>query len=825
MTHKHADNAPLATDPICGMQVDPASAVSLERDGQVHYFCCQGCRDRFAAANDDQDEAPAAAAGGCCHGGGGDAAPASAASTQAPYICPMCPSVAADTPGSCPMCGMALERNPAALRRRTWTCPMHPEIVEDAPGDCPICGMALEPREVTADEGPDPELVDMQRRLLVSAIFTLPLFAIAMLEMLPGGGLDLGESLSRWIQLPLAAPVVLWGGWPFFVRGYRSLRTRHLNMFTLIALGTGVAFSYSVIATLLPGIVPPALRGLDGSVPVYFEAAAVIVTLVLVGQVLELRARQRTGRALRALLDLAPPQARRIDAEGNEEDVPLEAVQPGDLLRVRPGEKVPVDAEVVDGRSSVDESMLTGESMPVAKQPGEEVIGGTLNGSGGLTIRARHVGSETLLARIIQLVADAQRSQAPVQRLVDRVAAWFVPAVVGIAALTFVLWSLIGPPPALGYALVNAIAVLIIACPCALGLATPMSIMVATGRGANLGVLFRNAESIERLREVDTLVFDKTGTLTVGRPSLHTLTLAPGAPLDADAALALAAGVEQASEHPLAAAIVRAARERELTLPPVSDFTADTGRGVRGRAGERDVALGNEALLEDLGIELPAALREAAAEVRREGATAMLLAVDGAAVAMVAVADALKPDAAEAVATLRARGLRLVMLSGDNPLTAEAVASRLDITEVHAGVLPERKQAIVKELQQQGRVVAMAGDGVNDAPALAQADVGIAMGTGTDVAMESAGVTLVKGDIHAIERAITLSHATLRNIRQNLVFAFGYNTLGIPVAAGLFYPLTGLLLSPMLAAAAMSLSSVSVIGNALRLQRFGRRAG
>ncbi len=824
MTHAHTDKPSLATDPICGMQVDPASAISLERDGEVHYFCCQGCRNRFAAANETPPERPATAADGCCHGG--DVAPAGAARTQAPYICPMCPSVAADTPGSCPLCGMALERNPAApATRRTWTCPMHPEIVEDAPGECPICGMALEPREVTADEGPDPELVDMQRRLLISAIFTVPLFLIAMLEMLPGGGLGLGESLSRWVQLPLAAPVVLWGGWPFFVRGYRSLRTRHLNMFTLIALGTGVAFGYSVIATLLPGIVPPALRELDGSVPVYFEAAAVIVTLVLVGQVLELRARQRTGRALRALLDLAPPQARRIDAEGREQDVPLEAVQPGDRLRVRPGEKVPVDAEVVDGRSSVDESMLTGESMPVAKEPGDAVIGGTLNGSGSLTIRARHVGSETLLARIIQLVAEAQRSQAPVQRLVDRVAGWFVPAVVGVAALTFIVWSLFGPPPALGYALVNAISVLIIACPCALGLATPMSIMVATGRGAHLGVLFRNAESIERLREVDTLVFDKTGTLTVGQPSLHTLTLIPSAPMDADAALALAAGIEQASEHPLAAAIVRAARERDLTLPPVNEFGADTGRGVRGRVGERVVALGNEALLEPLGIDLPAALREAAAEARREGATAMLLAVDDAAVAMIAVADAIKPDAAEAVAALRERGLRLVMLSGDNPTTAEAVAARLGLTEVHAGVLPERKQAIVKELQQQGRVVAMAGDGVNDAPALAQADVGIAMGTGTDVAMESAGVTLVKGDIHAIERAITLSHATLRNIRQNLLFAFGYNTLGIPVAAGLFYPLTGLLLSPMLAAAAMSLSSVSVIGNALRLQRFGRQPG
>jgi Cu+-exporting ATPase len=699
----------------------------------------------------------------------------------------------------------------AAPAGRRYTCPMHPEIVRDGPGSCPLCGMALEPMEISAEEEESEELADMRRRFTVSAVLTLPLFAIAMSEMwLPPHGPRL-----LWIQLVLATPVVLWGGWPFFARGWASLVSRQLNMFTLIALGTGAAYAYSVLAALAPGLFPAAFRGHGGAVAVYFEAAAVIVTLVLLGQVLELRARARTGAAIRALLGLAPKTARRIEADGSEADVPLDAVAVGDRLRVRPGEKVPVDGVVLEGRSAVDESMLTGEPIPVEKSAGARVVGASVNQTGSLVIRAEKVGAETLLAQIVRMVAEAQRSRAPIQRLADQVAAWFVPAVIVVAAVSFAAWALVGPEPRLAHALVNAVAVLIIACPCALGLATPMSIMVATGRGATAGVLFRNAEAIEKLREVDTLVVDKTGTLTEGRPRLAAVEALAG--FGADELLRLAAGLERGSEHPLAAAIVTGAEARGLAREPVSGFESHTGRGVTGTVAGRRVALGNRRLLEELGVE-PLALAARAEALRADGQTAMFVAIDGRPAGLVAVADPIKQTAPEAIRRLHAEGLRIVMLTGDGRTTAEAVAKRLGIDEVIAEVLPDEKAAHVKRLQAEGRVVAMAGDGVNDAPALAQAEVGIAMGTGTDVAMESAGVTLVKGDLRGIVRARALSRATLRNIRQNLFFAFVYNALGVPIAAGALYPVFGLLLSPMLAAAAMSLSSVSVIANALRLR-------
>jgi Cu+-exporting ATPase len=684
---------------------------------------------------------------------------------------------------------------------------MHPEVVRDGPGACPICGMALEPRTVTLEDTGNPELEDMTRRLWVSAILTIPLVVIAMMHVAQGA----------WIELALATPVVLWGGWPFFERAWTSIVTRRLNMFTLIGLGVAVSYGYSVVATLFPRLFPPSLHELSvhdtASHPgLYFEPAAAIVTLVLLGQVLELQARSRTGAAIRALLRLAPTTARRIDAAGAEHDVSLDHVHVGDLLRVRPGEKVPVDGAVVSGSSHVEESMVTGEPLPVEKGPGDGLIGGTVNTNGALIMRAERVGAETLLARIVRMVADAQRSQAPIQNLADRVSGWFVPAVVFASVVTFVLWALLGPEPRLAYALVNAVAVLIIACPCALGLATPMSIMVAAGKGASAGVLFRNAEAIERLRKVDTLVIDKTGTLTVGAPRLLS---APD-----DDLLRLAAAVEKASEHPVAAAIVAAAAARGLDIPEVTEFAALPGKGVKGLVGGRRVALGNRALLAELGVDATA--MEARAEaLREEGQTVMFLAVDGAPAGLLGVGDPVKETAGEAVAQLRAEGLRVVMLTGDSRTTAHAVARSLGIDEVLAEVLPEGKAAAVKRLQDEGRVVAMAGDGINDAPALAQADVGIAMGTGTDVAMESAGVTLVKGDLRGIVRARRLSRATMANIRQNLFFAFVYNALGVPIAAGALYPLTGILLSPMLAAAAMSFSSVSVIANALRL-RFAR---
>ncbi|MEQ6916618.1 copper-transporting P-type ATPase [Halomonas aquatica] len=736
------------------------------------------------------------------------------------YTCPMHPEVVADQPGDCPKCGMALEPTapPAPATRTEWTCPMHPEIVRDEPGECPKCGMALEPRQVSAEEEKNPELIDMTRRFWIGVALTVPVVILAMGGMVPGVDMAalVPHGIRVWLELALATPVVLWSGWPFFVRGYRSLKGWNLNMFTLIALGVGVAYLYSVIATLFPQLFPPSFRHESGQVGVYFEAAAVIVTLVLVGQVMELRARSQTNAAIKALLGLAPKTARRVNDDGSEEDVPLEDVQIGDRLRVRPGEKVPVDGAVLEGNSSVDESMITGEPIPVEKTRGENVIGATVNGTGSLVIEAQRVGSDTLLSQIVQMVAEASRSRAPIQNLVDVVAAYFVPAVVLSAVATFIVWGLFGPEPAMTYALINAVAVLIIACPCALGLATPMSIMVASGKGASLGVLFKNAEAIQTLREVDTLVVDKTGTLTEGRPRLQDVVAAEG--FSEEQVLSLAATLERGSEHPLAAAIVQGAEARDVSLERYTDFESVTGKGVKGLVGEQAVALGNQALMDAEGVEADR-LIERAETLRAEGKTAMFVAVDGKPAGLVTVADPIKETTAEAIRALHDEGIRIVMLTGDSQTTAQAVAKELGIDEIIAGVLPEQKAEKVKALQAEGRFVAMAGDGINDAPALAQAQVGIAMGTGTDVAMESAGVTLVKSDLMGILRARKLSRATMRNIKQNLVFAFGYNSLGIPIAAGVLYPAFGVLLSPIIAAAAMSFSSVSVVGNALRLRK------
>ncbi|TCT09199.1 Cu+-exporting ATPase [Tepidamorphus gemmatus] len=746
------------------MIVDPATARhSAVHDGETYWFCNPKCRERFIA-------------------------------DPARYLSP----------------GPAEPADETAV----YTCPMHPEIRQIGPGSCPICGMALEPMTVTADSGPNPELADMTRRLWVGLVLALP---VVVLEM--GShvfGLDLvAPQVSNWGQLALASPVVLWAGWPFFARGWQSVVTRNLNMFTLIAIGVGVAWTYSVIATLAPGLFPPAVRDQHGSVAVYFEAAAVITVLVLLGQVLELRAREQTSGAIKALLDLAPKTARRITEDGSDEEVPLAEIAVGDRLRVRPGEKVPVDGEVIDGRSAIDESMVTGESMPVTKQVGDTVIGGTINRSGALVIRAGRVGRDTMLARIVQLVAEAQRSRAPIQRLADRVSAWFVPAVLLVAVAAFAAWSTFGPQPRLAYALVAAVSVLIIACPCALGLATPMSIMVGIGRGAGLGILIRNAEALERMETVDTLVVDKTGTLTEGRPSLTAIVTAGD--LDEAEVLRLAASLEQASEHPLAAAVVAAARERGIRLVEPTGFDSPTGKGVTGTVDGRRIVVGNARVMTEEGI-APGALAARAEALRANGATAIFVAVDGMAAGILAIADPIKPTTPEAIRSLHADGIRIVMLTGDNRTTAEAVARSLGIDEVEAEVLPDQKAAAVERLRREGRVVAMAGDGVNDAPALAAADIGIAMGTGTDIAIESAGVTLLRGDLTGIVRARRLSRATMRNIRQNLFFAFLYNAAGVPVAAGVLYPVAGILLSPIIAAAAMALSSVSVIGNALRLR-------
>ncbi|MDH3419319.1 MAG: copper-translocating P-type ATPase [Gammaproteobacteria bacterium] len=734
------------------------------------------------------------------------------------WICPMCPSVGEPEPGSCPHCGMALERSSPVLAttKTQWTCPMHPEIVRDGPGDCPICGMALEPTTVSVEQPEDPELADMTRRFWFAAMLSVPVVLLAMGDMLPGQPISALIS-SRWralLELALATPVCIWSAWPFYLRAAASVRNASPNMFTLIGLGVSVAYLYSVVATLLPGVFPDSFRHGTGEVAVYFEAATVIVTLILLGQVLELRARGRTSAAVRELLELAPSMARILHDDGSEADVPLDRVAAGDKLRVRPGEKIPVDGIVLEGTSTVDESMVTGEPVPVSKAQGDSVVGATINGTGALTMRAEKVGADTLLARIVQMVAEAQRSRAPIQKLADVVASYFVPAVILAAVVTFAIWGTIGPEPRMAYAIINAVAVLIIACPCALGLATPMSIMVATGRGATLGVLFRNAEAIEIMRKVDTLVVDKTGTLTEGKPKL--VTVLPAVSVDEAALLRLAGTLERGSEHALAAAIVAGALERGAKLGEAMDFQSVTGKGVEGHVDGMTVALGNRALMEDLGIEF-GDLREQAETLRSEGQTVMFVSIDGRPAGLLGVADPIKTSTPEAIQTLRREGLRIVMLTGDSATTAQAVAEKLGIDEVIAEVLPEQKVAAIKRLQLD-RTVAMAGDGINDAPALAQADVGIAMGTGTDIAMESAGVTLVKGDLLGIARARALSRRTMSNIKQNLFFAFAYNSLGVPIAAGVLYPFIGLLLSPMIAAAAMSLSSVSVITNALRLR-------
>ncbi len=753
------------TDPVCGMQVDPhATEHRASHDGESYYFCRAGCRERFLAD-------PERYLGG--------------------------------------------REEPEAPPGAMYTCPMHPEIRQQGPGSCPICGMALEPEMVTADSGPNPELVDMRRRFLMGLVLALPLVVLDMGAHLFGLDFGLAPRTMNWVQLLLATPVVLWAGLPFFVRGWQSVVTRQLNMFTLIAMGTGVAWTYSTVATLAPGIFPDAFRGGDGAVAVYFEAAAIITVLVLLGQVLELRAREQTSGAIRALLNLAPATARLLRDGGEEADVPLEEVQVGDRLRVRPGDKVPLDGEVLEGRSNVDESMVTGEPMPVTKQAGAKVIGGTLNSQGSFVMRAEKVGRDTMLSQIVQMVAQAQRSRAPIEGLADVASGYFVPAVIAVAALAFVAWSIWGPAPAMAYGLIAAVSVLIIACPCALGLATPMSIMVGVGRGARAGVLIRDAEALERFEKVDTLVVDKTATLTEGRPTLTGLRAA--GEIGEDALLRLAASLERGSEHPLAAAVLEAARECGVDAVEVDDFEAHEGRGVTGSVENRRVALGNRALMADLHIDI-AALEPEADELRRDGATVIFMAVDERPAGLLAISDPIKATTADAVKALREHGLRVVMLTGDNRTSAEAVARRLGIDEVEAEVLPRDKSRVVERLRGEGRVVAMAGDGVNDAPALAAADVGTAMGTGTDVAIESAGVTLLRGDLTGIVQARALSRASMRNIRQNLFLAFVYNAAGVPIPAGVLYPVFGILLSPIVAAAAMSLSSVSVIGNALRLR-------
>ncbi len=812
-------------DPVCGMEINREDAVgSYVHEGKEYFFCNPSCLENFRAdPNQYLSPSPAdAASAEAARGSARFPAPLGMTSPDkgAIYTCPMHPEVRKQGPGACPKCGMALEPLTAAVpaTRTQYVCPMHPEVVRDGPGTCPICGMALEPRTVAAAEEANPELVLMTRRFWVCLALTLPVFLLAMSDMIPGQPLQHAFSarLLNLAQLALASPVVLWGGWPFFERGWASLLNRHLNMFTLIALGTGTAYVYSLAAVLIPGSFPQSFRAAGGEVPVYFEASAVITTLVLLGQVLELRARAQTSSAIRGLLGLAPKTARVVRDDGSEEDVPLGRLAVGDRVRVRPGEKVATDGVIVEGSSSIDESLVTGEPIPVEKKTGDRVTGGTVNGSGSFLMRAERVGSDTLLAHIVRLVSEAQRSRAPIQRLADVVSSYFVPAVVLISVLTFVIWASVGPQPRFAYALVNAVAVLIIACPCALGLATPMSIMVGTGRGAQAGVLIKNAEALEVLEKVDTLVVDKTGTLTEGRPRLASVHPRPG--WDVAEVLRLAATLERGSEHPLAAAILAGALERELVLGEAREFRSLSGEGVTGEVEDKSVALGNHRLFERLKIDLTA-LDGQAGELRAEGQTVVFVAVDGVACGLLAVTDPIKATAPEALRALQQDGIRVVMLTGDTRRTAMAVARELGIDEVEGEVLPEAKGKVIQRLQAEGRVVAMAGDGVNDAPSLALAQVGIAMGTGTDVAIESAGITLVKGDLRGIVRARRLSKGAMRNIRQNLFFALVYNSLGVPLAAGVLYPLLGLLLSPMVAAAAMTFSSVSVISNALRLRR------
>jgi Cu+-exporting ATPase len=817
-----------AVDPVCGMDVSRDGKYHTRFFGVEYHFCSERCETRFeanplqftaAGETQEQEHAGQVHEGDETHHRGRYVSHSAATPPGVLYSCPMHPEISEDHSGSCPRCGVALE--PVAAPEMTtateYTCPMHPEIVQDHPGSCPRCGMALEPRMAAVEEE-NAELSDMSRRFRTSAVLSIPVFILAMIADLAPQWLPNGLSMKavQWIEFALATPVVLWGGWPFFVRGWLSVRTWNLNMFTLIGLGVGVAWLYSVVALLFPGIFPPLMRGEEGTVPVYFEAAAVITTLVLLGQVLELRARSSTNAAIKMLLGLAPNSARRVKGDGSEEDVPMEQILPGDVLRVRPGERIPVDGVVTEGSSLVDESMVTGEPLPVEKQPGEALIGATVNGTGSLLMRAEKVGADTLLSQIVNMVSEAQRSRAPIQKLADVVAGYFVPVVVLIAVLTMILWGFLGPEPRLAHAVINAVAVLIIACPCALGLATPMSIMVGTGRGASVGVLIKNAEALEVLEKVDTMVVDKTGTLTEGNPRLVAVQATPE--FDRDVVLRLAASLERASEHPLAEAIVRGAEEKGIRLAAVTAFDSLTGRGVGGSVDGHEVALGNRRLMESLSISI-GSLQEDARAGRREGQTVMYVGIDGKAAGLLGVADPVKETTAEAIRDLHAEGVEVVMLTGDNATTAQAVADKLNIDRVEAEVLPDQKADIVKKLQSEGRIVAMAGDGINDAPALAQSHVGIAMGTGTDVAMESAGVTLVKGDLRGIVRARRLSRATMHNIRQNLFFAFLYNSLGVPVAAGVLYPFFGLLLSPIIAAAAMSFSSVSVIANALRLKR------
>ncbi len=802
--------APTHIDPVCGMTVRPASAKGhATHRGKDYYFCSEHCLHRFEADPEKYTSGNFVPSG----------MPAADGDEDAYYICPMDPEVRQKGPGTCPKCGMALEPEQVTLpqTKTEYICPMHPEVVQSTPGTCPICGMALEPREVTVEEKPDPELASMTLRLIVSAVLTLPLLVLAMGEMV---GVPVHRYLSAdvfgWSQLLLATPVVLWGGWPFFVRGWQSIVNRHLNMFTLIAIGTGSAYLFSLIAVLMPELFPESFRSHGTGVDLYFEAAAVIVTLVLLGQVLEIRARNQTGAAIRSLLKLAPTRALLVATDGQEREVALESVKVGDRLRVRPGDKVPVDGKVLDGSSFIDESMITGEPVPVEKKAGDRVIGATVNGTGSFVMQVERVGSETVFARIVTMVNQAQRSRAPIQRLADVVASYFVPAVLLIAVATFVLWLWLGPQPSLSYAIVNAVAVLIIACPCALGLATPMSIMVGVGRGATAGVLVKNAEALELLERVDTLVIDKTGTLTEGRPKLQAVS-ALGDFTESNL-LQLAASVESQSEHPIARAIVEGAKARGLGIHTASNFDSLTGRGVRGNVNGTTVKVGSERLVTEANLDVDESLQRQVDSLRGDGQTVMFVLVDDKLAGLIGVADPIKESTPEALRQLHEQGLRIVMLTGDSRKTAEVVARKLGIDQVEAEVLPEQKAAKVQQLRLEGRTVAMAGDGINDAPALALAQVGIAMGTGADVAMESAGVTLVKGDLRGIVRARNLSRLTMRNIRQNLFFAFVYNALGVPVASGVLYPIFGLLLSPMLAGAAMSLSSVSVIANALRLR-------
>lgn len=826
-SHNHSDDsstaaaqANFAIDPVCGMRVDTAKArATRDYQGKTHYFCCESCAKKFASepekylAAHPANAAIVSIAREKLKTAGEAEASRPEKSGEQVYVCPMDPDIRASKPGPCPKCGMALEsRNrPTVLRKTEYTCPMHPEIVRSEPGACPICGMALEARGAQANEEENPELATMTRRFWLGVALTLPLVAFAMTAGMWHARISPG--IAAWIELTLATPVVLWCGWPFFERGWASLRNRSVNMFTLIAMGTGTAYLYSFVATVFPGIFPAQFRDASGALPIYFEAATAITVLVLLGQVLELRARQRTGGAIRTLLQLAPKTARLVQDDGTEKEIALDAVQHGNRLRVRPGEKIPVDGVVLDGASAVDESMVTGEPMPSEKTAGSKITGGTVNTTGTLVMRVEYVGNETLLARIVQMVSDAQRSRAPIQQLADKVSGYFVPTVIFVAVVTFICWTLLGPPPRLGHALLNAVAVLIIACPCALGLATPMAIMVGTGRGAMAGVLIKNAEALEILESIDTLVLDKTGTLTEGKPSV--VEIQPAAGWSAGDVLRFAAAVEQPSEHPLAAAILAEAARKELRVESASEFQALPGKGIRGRVAAHTVALGNAALMHEMDI----TMENHTDRGGLDGQTIVHLAVDGREAGIIAIADPIKASTPEAIAELRADRVRLVMLSGDSRTTAEAVARTLGIDEVIAEVLPEHKAEMVKKLKAQGRRVAMAGDGINDAPALAAADVGIAMGAGTDVAIESAGITLVKGDLRGIARARRLSRKTMQNIRQNLFFAFAYNAVGVPIAAGILYPFFGLLLSPIIASAAMTFSSVSVITNALRLRR------